>query len=328
MKQKLYEKPTLTFEQQLNQLVDRGLVVQNENEVLKNLAQIGYYRLSAYWYPFRLHQGATVLDRFKPDTTFEKIMCLYHFDKKLRLLVTDAIESIEVMLRTKITYYFSHRYGPTAYINASYFHTKFLHTKWLEKVEEEIQRSKEAFVKHYKEKYTNFPNLPMWMSIELISLGSLSRFYQGMKIEDQRDIAQKLSMHHKNLVNWLHLLTYIRNICAHHSRLWNRDLIIKQKKKYSFDPSIPNNKLFYVLLVLQKLLIHTHASNHTDWKKQCEDLICPISATPQYQMAMGIPNNWTMHPLWNNKAGHIQVRRSETHKKQKETNKNIMASIE
>ncbi|MFN7098036.1 MAG: Abi family protein, partial [Gammaproteobacteria bacterium] len=165
----------------------------------------------------------------------------------------------------------------------------------------EVLRSKEEFIKHYQAKYNGFPVLPIWILTETMSLGALSMFYKGMMNDDKALIAQELNIHYKCLSSWLHMLTYVRNICAHHSRLWNRELAIKAEHKpserYWLPPFTPrNDRLFYVLLVLRNLL--SHSNNHTNWKFNCEKLLMPIADNRRWQVAMGMPDNWIAHPLW------------------------------
>ncbi len=149
-----YSKPPLTFEEQLNRLIERGLIANDKSFAISKLSTISYYRLSAYWYPFRQRNSdSKVADTFSPNTTFEKCFSLYEFDRKLRLLALDAIERIEVTIRTKITYFLAHSYGAFGYRNPKNFHPKFFHERWWADVEREADRSGDEFVTHYKKEY-------------------------------------------------------------------------------------------------------------------------------------------------------------------------------
>lgn len=102
------------------------------------------------------------------------------------------------------------------------------------------------------------------------------------------------------LGDWLHTLTYVRNVCAHHSRLWNRKLAIrpdKSKQLAWLPPLTPrSDRIFYVLLMLRQLL---RASNNGDeWANEVNLLIKPIAKVDAYRRAMGLPENWLQHPLW------------------------------
>lgn len=296
-----YQKPALTFNDQLEHLKKRGLIINDHSHALLQLSTISYYRLSAYWYPFRLKDGnGDSTNKFVEGTSFDDVISLYEFDRHLRLFVIDAIERVEVYLRTLITYHLGHSYGAFGHTDPNNFHPQFRHTEWLSKLEDEVKRSNDAFISHYKNKYSGFPTLPIWMLTEVMSLGSLSFCYLGLEHNDKKAISGKLNLHHKRLADWLHKLTYIRNVCAHHSRLWNRELAIRPENS-SFPewkpPITPrNDRVFYILLMLRYLLRTTN--NGDSWCKQCNALIEPIAAHDKWRLAMGMPENWKEHPIW------------------------------
>ena len=298
---KVYTKSPLTFEQQLQQLKDRGLIIDNDDFVLSQLRTISYYRLSAYWHPFRkAGQGGTIADDFEEGTHFNDVMRLYEFDRHLRLLVMDAIERIEVYARTLFTYQIGHRYDTFGHTEAANFHPDFEHTSWLEKLEDDAARSKDEFITHYKNKYAGFPTLPIWMVTEVMSMGSLSVGYRGMKHDDKKIISNEFALPHKLLGNWFHAINYIRNVCSHHGRLWNRELAIKPGMLRARDWNPPvsprNDRVFYILLILRYLLQKAHGSD--DWKEQCDKLLKPLAEDRKWRAAMGIPEHWTDHPVW------------------------------
>lgn len=302
-----YLKPPLTFQEQLNKLEERGLYIHNKSLALTTLSSINYYRLSAYCIPFKKRSSSgTVTDQFQENTTFENVIELYEFDRKLRLLVMDALERIEISIRTSIAYHLAHHYGAFALEKAENFHDQFNHASWLEQVQKEIVRSREPFIEHFREKYKGFPTLPVWMTTEVTSFGSLSLLFKGLKNEDKRIIAHSIyKLHHKTMSNWLHFLTYIRNICAHHSRLWNKELAIKPKleglgKEWQQPVTPRNDRSFFVFLVLKYLL--NHSTNAIQWAKACEELILPIFSKYKWSVSsMGMTNNWQNHPIWSTK---------------------------
>jgi abortive infection bacteriophage resistance protein len=253
-----YSKPPLTFTEQITRLEQNGMVFSDKQQAEAQLANISYYRLSAYWYPFRVRdQQHHVTDQLHPATHFDEVLFLYTLDRQLRSLVFDAIERIEIAVRTQFTYHIGHQYGAFGYADAHNFHPNFNHSKWLGKLQKEIASSKDDFIKHYQLKYSGYPIIPIWMLTEVMSLGALSFGYSGLRnnqkigVEDKKAIAQYFTLHHKKLGDWLHTLTYVRNICAHHSRLWNRALSIrpdKTKEKHWLPPITPrNDRMFYIL---------------------------------------------------------------------------------
>ncbi len=297
----VYKKSPLTFAQQLQQLKNRGLIIDDDSRTLSHLRTIGYYRLSAYWHPLRKKtRDGTITDDFEEGSQFDEVISLYEFDRRLRLLVMDAIERIEVCARALFTYQVGHRYGTFGHTRPANFYPKFDHALWLQKLEKDTAGSKDVFIAHYKDNYTGFPTLPIWMATEVMSLGSLSRGYWGLKNDDKRSISDEFSLHHKCLADWLHALTYIRNICSHHGRLWNRELAIRPGKMRAIDWNPPltprNNRLFFVLLMLRHLLRRAHDSN--EWKHQCDHLLKPIAEDKKWRAAMGVPENWMEHPVW------------------------------
>ena len=296
-----YRKPALSFHEQLEQLKQRGLVINDHQFALSQLGSISYYRLSAYWHPLRKrNQFGRITESFITGASFDDVIRLYEFDRQLRLLIIDAIERIEVYVRTLITYHLGHAYGAFGHVDAANFHPGFRHAEWLTNIETEVRRSRDAFITHYKNNYSGFPELPIWMMTEVMSLGSLSFCYKGLKNKDKEAVSIKLQLHHKRLADWLHKLTYIRNVCAHHSRLWNRELAIRPEKSRDPDWSPPvtprNDRIFYILLMLRYVLKTTN--NGDAWCRQCTALLEPIVQEDKWRVAMGMPVNWEGHPVW------------------------------
>lgn len=255
---KPYDKPWKSYQEQLDMLIRRGLAVTDDAKALQYLERIGYYRLSGYWYPFRERSGVVcplekpthrkalkkgdtdylILDTFKLGASFQCAVDLYVFDKKLRLLTLDALERIEIGLRVDI----SHTLGkadPFAYLKPECLFEGFSqqldqetgltrHHQWLEKQAGLIARSKEVFILHNKKKY-GLP-LPIWVACEIWDFGTLSTLFDGMKPEDQDAIASRYSVNNGWVfATWLRSLNYLRNVCAHHSRLWNRNMVDQPK---------------------------------------------------------------------------------------------------
>jgi len=302
-----YQKNALNFIEQIAKLSAKGMVFPNNQQAQQQLSNISYYRLSGYWHPFRQrNQQQNITNQFEEDTSFNTVISLYEFDCKLRTLILDAIERIEIAVRTQFTYHIGHAYGAFGHTDAKNFHPKFNHASWFKKLEDETYRSSDEFIKHYKSKYQGFPTIPIWMLTEVMSLGALSIGYSGLindqksGVEDKKAIAQHFNLHHKKLANWLHILTYVRNVCAHHSRLWNRELAIrpdKTKDKNWQPPITPrNDRVFYILLMLRHLLIAINSND--DWAREMNSIIAPLAENGRWRASMGIPKNWREHPIW------------------------------
>ncbi|MDH2374878.1 Abi family protein [Cobetia sp. 3AK] len=239
-----YDRPWKSFQEQLSLLIERGMQVGDESAALEYLEHVGYYRLSAYWYPFRVFETAgndqhdrpitQATDQFVPDTQFIDAVRLYLFDKELRLRLTDALERIEIALRVDIAYLLGES-DAFAHLHRATFHPSFARRKsgrdprdsfekWQERCEGMERRSKEDFVKHYRKKHGS--RLPIWVAVETWDFGTLSQLFAMMKVPDQIRIALKYGIQDwKVFQSWLRSLNYLRNVCAHHSRLWNRNVI-------------------------------------------------------------------------------------------------------
>ncbi len=234
-----YVKPWINIDEQLDQLIERGLQVSDRDKALNHLQRIGYYRLSGYWFAFRQRDAATkITDDFKAGATFQNAVDLYVFDKQLRLLAMDALERIEIAFRVDI----SHALGKLdtfAYLRGDLFHPTFSseldkqsgltkHHVWLTKHAQLISRSKEEFVNHNKTKY-GLP-LAVWVACEVWDFGTMSTLFNGMREAEQDAIAAKYGIANgRTFATWLRSLNYLRNVCAHHSRLWNRNIVDQPK---------------------------------------------------------------------------------------------------
>jgi abortive infection bacteriophage resistance protein len=184
-----YTKPPLTFSQQADLLLSRGLIAQKD-DLISKLKAVSYNRLSGYLFPFRNPD-----DSFQQGTSFKKVWDLYTFDRQLRLLILDAIERVEVSIKTNIIYLFSHTYGPFGYINAQNLPglNPGEHAGLIAKIEEEKVRSHEPFVKHFNDKYgDSHANLPLWMAAEIMTYGMLLSHWRE-RLENLLDRYQNVS---------------------------------------------------------------------------------------------------------------------------------------
>jgi len=200
----VYNKQTFTIEQHIKQLRDRGLGIGNEELAKHYLAQVSYYRLAGYWWPM---QKDKVNHTFKENSSFEDVVSLYNFDRELRLLLFDVIEKIEISLRTKLIYHLSHEFDPWWFQNTTIFQDSGALIQTLASIKEEVDRSKDIFIKEHKKKYKEdlrFP--PAWKTLELTSFGSLSKLYGNLKntIRSKNTIAEELgAVNHTYLPSWL-----------------------------------------------------------------------------------------------------------------------------
>lgn len=309
MQKKESLKPELkswsSFDQQLDKLIANGLTVSNRQKALDYLARLGYYRLSGYWYGLRqLNQEKSAqLKRpyresiFMPNSHFEQAVKLYVFDKKLRLMAMDALERIEMALRVDISYLLG-RYAPLAHKKSKFLHGHFSkqvktkgpakgrteHQVWLEKYEILLHRARrEPFIVHHKNKYGE---LPIWVAIEVWDFGLMSKLYAGMLKGDQDKIATKYGAKSgRELAAWLRSLNFIRNVSAHHSRLWNINVLERApipKNEPNWN-NLKNAKPFMYFCLLQKMM--TVICPNSSWGKRLWSLFDEFPASSEFRIA-------------------------------------------
>lgn len=226
-------KSATTVAEQIDLLRSRGLIV-DEDLARQWLTYVSYYRLSAYWYPAReFKANYQRADSFYPGTSFADVVALYETDRKLRTLVHDGLERVEVALRTRIGELLCNP-DPLGYTDSSRFRPSFRHHEWMKTAQKRIERAgkNNEAIKHYGEKYDD--KYPFWVLSEVLDFADISRLFEGLTTKDQRSIAEELGFivqidalsrnqrkkvkEHSPLVRWFEQLTIIRNTCAHHGR--------------------------------------------------------------------------------------------------------------
>jgi abortive infection bacteriophage resistance protein len=221
----VYQKPYLTISQQIDLVKQRGLIITDEDKASEHLLRIGYYRLSGYWHVFRQRSGATLREEFLDDVYFSDVVDLYVFDKRLRLLMLDAIERIEVALRVAVALQMG-KYEPRAHLNETLINPRKLEKYSLLKAEweKQEQRAREDFVQAFQAKYPKC-SMPIWMAIEVWDFGALSKYISLLNGGDINAIAQKFGIDVGSAFpSIIRSIGYVRNVSAHHGRLWNRSL--------------------------------------------------------------------------------------------------------
>lgn len=292
-----YEKPALKYNEQIQQLQDRGLLITNIPRATHLLESISYYRLSGYWYPFLKEKNLHI---FKPGSTFQDAFNLYCFDRKLRVMIIRELEKIEISIRAKMIYELSHSYDGFWYKEQVLFKNDYKQAVSLDKLKKEFARSDEEFIKSFRIKYTNdLP--PSWMLLEIASFGSISSLYGNLKSSRaKRNIAKHFGLNDVTFASWLHSIVYLRNVCAHHSRLWNRVLSIQpvipqSTSKPWLEESDANNKKMYFALSMILYLLQTINPNNS-FVERFKALLVEY---PNVDVnAMGFKDRWEEQVLW------------------------------
>ena len=297
-------KEWTSFSQQLELLKNRGLIFEDEQKALGYLKTIGYYRLSGYLYSFRqvdAQNSSHKLDCFIEGSHFEDVKNLYMFDKKLRQLALDALERIEVALRVNISYTLG-RYSSTAYLDSQYFDDNFNHANWVTRHQGVIgneQRKNNTFVTHHKRHYAA---LPIWVACETWDFGTMSTLFKGMKDSDKDNIAKMYHLQSgSHLQSHLHAFNFIRNVSAHHSRLWNKAIIFQASLKGLNDEQwqvLSAKKVFVYFCLIKRML--DGICPHSKWG---ERFLALLDEFPQVsnnsicleQMGVHVdPNSWQL----------------------------------
>ncbi len=292
-----YSKPPLTYQDQLQQLKDRGLIIESDEKAIHLLEKINYYRLSGYWYPL-LSDKQT--HQFKKNATFNTAFKLYCFDRKLRQFVLAELEKIEVAIRAKMTYILTQKHGAFWFQQQNLFSSPISHANALSKIGDEFNRSDEEFINAFKNKYSD-PLPPSWMTLEITSFGALSMLFKNLKPgKEKREIAHYFGLPDTVFETWFHSIVYLRNVCAHHTRLWNRAMSIrpqiprKPHKQWLDNSNISNNRTYFILSMIAYLLQTVNPKN--SYKERFKDLLSDYNNVDV--RSLGFPSGWENEPLW------------------------------
>jgi abortive infection bacteriophage resistance protein len=322
-----YNKPHLSYDEQVKLMKSRGLECPDDVAAVQLLQQVGYYRLSAYVYPFRemLPDGQARVSspaHYRADTivsgiSFDHVHKLWRFDRKLRLKLLDALEIVEIGVRTRIAYVLGER-NKFGHLEESSLDdatcaelcpdgTTSFFADWLGRYEQLKDDAKnEDFMVHHRCKYGD--PVPVWIAVEFLDFGALCRLYRLLKKSDQNAIAATLGVKGGALLRkWLRDLNYLRNLCAHHSRLWNRILTYQSAK---FNANQVESELkhaaewatrekIYVLAASLAYLVK-HVDPISTWHLDFRSHIRKFPETPgkSPEADMGFPPGWAELPLW------------------------------
>lgn len=293
-----YEKPFREFDELADLVISRGMECDRD-VLIEHLKDAGYYRLSGYWHIFKADD-----DTFAVGTTFGQVWDIYRFDRQFRLLVLDAIERVEIYFRTQLAHELARESGAFGYLDHANLprlkdkqYVDFIH-----KCEGYIGRSREPFVLHFNEKYGDEHKLPpYWMMVNAMDFGMMFTLYRGAPVAIRGKISSDVGLSARVLDSWLMTFNTVRNICAHHGRLWNRTLGTKPKiPKEEKDPrwhepfEVEPDKMFCVLTMLRCLLIQI--APETRWH---ERLLSLMDGHPDIdRKRMGFADGWQSCPFW------------------------------
>lgn len=323
-----YAKPWLSVDEQIDRLAGHGVEIEDRGRAASVLQAVGYYRLTGYLYPFRESEPyvdddgparVRVLSGYRAGTTLRHAEELIDFDRRLRMLVMDGVERIEVAVRMRIGYVLGRR-SPFAYEDPACFTEAFTaestdarnpapsrHVHWLQRVNDRKAKSDEQFVEHFRQKYDD--RMPVWALTEILELGHLSVLYRGLHQQDAEEIALAFGIPTKKIMtSWLASLNYVRNVAAHHSRLFNRKLQhAPARPKAGQIPVLDHLRdevtakgvfgTYNALALIAYLLPSIDLD--TDWAEQMAALLLEFPTSHALTIeSMGAARNWESLELW------------------------------
>lgn len=310
------------------------MTVEDESVALSYLKSVGYYRLSGHWRLMHSRDEAgTLTDRFLNEASFQSAIEIWEFDRNLKSVVWEAIECVEVLMRTKLSYVIGEHH-PLAHLDKEFLDGNFtkkyrvgrngvpskntFYQEWLNKLNGQINSSQEPFVKRYKDQGEK---LPIWVAAELFDFGQTSFLYAGLKHGYRAKVAASLGVHDQDLLkDWMRSINYLRNTIAHHSRLWNKNI--------TQPPALPTmgnfplldhlwelpptewglsrghtrderSRVYTLICVLAQLMEDN--SPESQWGTSVMNLVSsfPESHIPFIGIeAMGFPDGWENYPIW------------------------------
>ena len=289
----------MTLAEQIRTLQTRGLTIENETDATQLLERISYFRLADCWRPLETDK---LTHQFATGSSFSDVVTCYNFDKELKVLLFSAIQTIEVAVRAKVIKHFSQTSGPFWFMDAANAINTGHFQSNLARVRTEVARSKEPYIKEHFQKYDDPDLPPVWKTLEVVSLGTLSKLFSNFSDNNAKNLVAADFRLPQFLVldSWLESLTALRNYIAHHARIWNRRFPQKpellRRSRYPWittSPRLPF-KLYSILCCIIYWLNAIDEKNTfvSDFKALLKKY---PSANP---LMMGFPASWNQEPLW------------------------------
>ena len=252
-------KPPKTIDEQISLLKSRNVIIENAESTRDFLKNNNYYRLMGCAYQFKIDD-----DFYEANTNFLTIIGIYNFDKLLRQILFPLLEEFEISFKTKLAYFLCHKYGTECYLKESIFNNLQYYFEFISTAYRNIkQSSKQLFIKHHIEKYEG--RFPFWVLVEILSFSTISKFFKNLNNKDKNDFLKLYHGYDANIFeNWIEHFSVIRNICAHHDRIYNKNFNLKFLKE---DYTIKTFKIFDSMFALNRVI-----SNRNLWDNSIEKL--------------------------------------------------------
>ena len=281
-------KPPLSIQDQIALLRKRGMIIDNNARAAEFLASNQYYRLNIYF-----HKLMDSPNHFRYGSNFDTLMAIYANDSWLRNRILTLLEPIEIRMRAQISYYLGITYGSDAFYHIQLSKNEVFRQQIIDSFLKEIARnSGDPVIRHHNFIYGS--RYPIWVVIEYLSFNALSKYYSNLREPDKKQIArQSYQMNDYFLGNWLHVLSVLRNVCAHYGYLYGREYTLRPKllREFNWDPT-KNNHLFAMCLVMRRL------SPRTTWDNFINTVGEREKSNPSFQLIdYGFPENWGLYLL-------------------------------
>ncbi|TCZ55748.1 Abi family protein [Roseicella aquatilis] len=302
MAARIYSRPALSVDDQLARLRARGMLIVDEPLARHTLTVVSYYRFTDYAQPLLDPAASTIC--YRAGTGFEDVLTIVHFDEALRGLLLPVLERIEIAARTVISNDMSVRHGPHWYLDAAHYSDPVRSGETIARIQADIghtdPRKRHASVRQYYEDYDQPAMPPSWMVFEALPFGTVANIYRNLNGHThQYRIAKAFGLPHQLVGSWLFACSYLRNLVAHHGRVWNRVFTIKPHVHTPHKAYMDgrNDRLFGFCVVLQ--LLNKAISMETGFATQLGALLEAYPALPLE--AMAFPDGWAKRPLWQEK---------------------------
>jgi abortive infection bacteriophage resistance protein len=296
----VYKAKPLSIDEQIQMLIDGGLIISNIDSAKNWLSNVSYHRLKRYTYTFKDDETL----KFKNGATFEEVVDLYLFDRSLKLVLFDAIETIEVSIKTLISNLMSLKHGAHWYLDTAHFSSQFDYAHFISKIEEEFAEPEEPGVQAYKKFYSDPTLPPSWMMIEFVTIGTISKIFEHLTDREvKREVCGIFNVPENIFISWLHSFTHQRNRCAHHQRIVYRtikhDILLPSRIKHKFlrdAEDVSRSSLYCSICCMLHLVkkINPLSSFRSNVLKL-------ISDNPQINFSkMGFIEGWDTEEIWTN----------------------------
>jgi len=285
MERKLHQ-PAMNVDEQIENLKTKGLLIQDEERAKSFLNDVSYFRvIKAYSLGLKERNGD-----YHNGVTFEQVVSLYLFNSNFRQTLFPLIEKVEINLRCRLANHVSGKYGVLGYLDPAIFGNRIdYHEQFMGDIQKEIIRNQRSpFIRNFRDNYSE-GTIPFYALVEILSFGTLSKFFKNMPNEDKKAVASTFGVSYPYFESWIESIAYVRNICAHYGRLYNAKLVKTPMlyKQYNTE-KVENYKIFAIMICLKHLL-----PNDRHWEEFVTVIEALLQKYPRVDRAkIGFPEIW------------------------------------